>query len=119
MTKEKEMAAFKKGFLVLAVVLLALAGASGTAYAQHPIGLITCFANSTPTIVRAEGIAEILGDTVLECTVSNPGGLPASVLTNFGLTLNTNVTNNRDFGAPLGNSGGLGAAAASSVTDAV
>ncbi len=95
------MAAFKKGFLVLAVVFLALAGASGTAYAQHPGGgLITCFANSTPTIVRAEGIAEILGDIVMLCTVSNPGGLPAQVLTNFSLTLNTNVTNNRDFGPP-------------------
>src|SRR5262245_42407238 len=104
------MAAFKKGFLVLAVVLLALAGASGTANAQHFTGgLITCTASAAPTLVRAEGIAEILGDIVLNCIQSNiGGGISAQVIiTNFNVTLNTNVTNARDFGPPDGNSGPL------------
>jgi hypothetical protein len=93
-TKEKEMAALKKSFLVLAVVLMALAGASGTAYGQHPFGgLVTCVANAAPSLVRAEGIAEIQGDIVLVCTTSSTTGLPASILTNFNVTLNVNVTN--------------------------
>jgi len=63
------MAAFKKSFLVLAIALLALAGASGTAYAQHPpaLGLVTCTSFAAPSLVRAEGIAEIedLGERTL------------------------------------------------------
>ncbi len=105
------MAAFKKSFLVLAVALLALAGASGTAYAQHPFGgLISCVANAAPTIVRAEGIAEITGDILMSCTVQGALlNLPAFVLTNFNVTLNVNVTNNNNFPAP----------SSSAITDAV
>lgn len=98
------MAAFKKSFLVLAVALLALAGASGTAFAQHPsIGLITCTSLAAPTLVRAEGIAEIQGDIVLQCTntgvtfsdgeIVDNSGLPPDVTTNFNVTLNAPVTN--------------------------
>ncbi|MBI3694230.1 MAG: hypothetical protein HY238_05245, partial [Acidobacteria bacterium] len=105
------MAAFKKSFLVLAVALLALAGASGTAYAQHPFGgLVSCVATAAPTQVRAEGIAEIMGDILMACTVQGTlQNLPAFILTNFNVTLNVNVTNNNNFPAP----------SSSSVTDAV
>ena len=94
------MAAFRKSFLVLAAIVVALAGAGGTAFAQHPGGgLVTCVAGSTPTVVRSEGLAEILGDIVLSCTTNIAGGLPPTIQTNFNVTLNTNVTNNINFGA--------------------
>lgn len=88
------MAAFKKSFLVLAAVVLALAGASGTAYAQaHPTGgLITCFSTSAPPLVRAEGLTELEGDIVLSCTAASTLNFGSNVVTNFNVTLNTNVT---------------------------
>ncbi len=94
------MAAFKKGFLVLAVVLLALAGASGTAYAQfHPSAVITCTAFAVPATARAEGIAELLGDVIAQCNVPPSAGQPTqpTFIANIAVTLNVNVTNNRDF----------------------
>ncbi len=107
------MAALKSRFLVLALVLVALAGASGTAYAQtfHPgvNASLSCVAAAVPAQSRAEGIAELLGDIVVQCSLSNAstGGFPPSINANVAVTLNVNVTNNIDFG--------LG----SSVTDAV
>ena len=60
---------------------------SGTA--QVPS--MTCVTNALPPVLRAEGKAELVADIVLTCT----GGSPtASVLANFSLFLNTNVTSN-------------------------
>ncbi|HYM09818.1 MAG TPA: hypothetical protein VEU62_03755, partial [Bryobacterales bacterium] len=102
------MAALRKSLLGLAVVLLALAGTSGTALAQHPFGgLITCVANAAPSLVRAEGLAELEGDIVLVCEITGSIGAP-NIPTNFNVSLNVNMTNNRGFN---GN--------ASNVTDAV
>jgi hypothetical protein len=92
------MAALRKSLLGLAVVLLALAGTSGTAFAQHPFaGLVTCVANAAPSLVRAEGLAELEGDIVLVCTTTASIGLPATLPTNFNVSLNVNMTNNRGF----------------------
>jgi hypothetical protein len=98
------MAAFRTKFLVLALVLAALVGASGTAYGQgfHPgvNASLSCVAAAVPAQSRAEGIAELLGDIVVSCSLLNPTtGFPPSVNANIAVTLNVNVTNNRDFGA--------------------
>ena len=69
-------------------------------------GQINCTASSAPPLIRAEGIAERLGDIVLRCTLTNIGlteaGSPAQqssyVSVNVAVSLNTNITNNRDFG---------------------
>ena len=101
------MAALRKGFLVLAVVLIALAGASGTAYAQfHPGAVITCTAFAVPATSRAEGIAELLGDVIAQCTLllgqgQDPANLQQTFIANVAVTLNVNVTNNRSFGSPF------------------
>jgi hypothetical protein len=68
--KENEMLAFRKWFLALALVILTVAVAS----AQN-VPAFQCVANAgVPPLVRAEGIAELVGDLVLNCT----GGYPAS-----------------------------------------
>jgi hypothetical protein len=81
-TKEKEMADFRKWFLVLAVLALAFSANAQTPYA------CTAVAGVTP-IVRAEGLAELVGDLQLNCT----GQVPAAGITaNIQIFLNTNVT---------------------------
>ena len=59
-----------------------------------PPSAFTCAAQAgTPVIVRAEGITELVGDLLLQCTGGNPTprGQPIPV-SNVQLTLNTNVT---------------------------
>src|ERR1700722_15175489 len=76
--KEKEMVDFRKMIPVLAVAAFML-GSAITASAQT--APFQCFANggvSTPA--RAEGLTELVGDLVLNCT----GGTP----TPFGAVIN-------------------------------
>jgi hypothetical protein len=93
--KEKEMADFRKWFLAFAVVALLL-GMGSTANAQ--IGLqqpaFNCTANAgNPTIVRAEGLTELVGDMLLNCNGGTPTLLGASIpLSNVTVFLNTNIT---------------------------
>ena len=83
--------------------------------AQGAAGQITCSATSVPPIVRAEGLAERLGDIVLQCTLQviglteagSSGQSSGYVSVNIAVNLNTTVTNNRNFGQ------------GSSVTDAI
>ena len=83
--------------------------------AQGAVGQINCTASSVPPVIRAEGLAERLGDIVLRCTRTVIGLTDAESLdqqssyvrVNVAVSLNTNVTNNRDFGP------------GSSVTDAI
>ena len=93
------MLAFRKWFLVLALVTLTAALAS----AQTPVapGAFQCTANAgVPPLVRAEGIAELVGDLVLNCTGGYPAGFvditgsgPASIpQINVQIFLNTNIT---------------------------
>lgn len=96
------MAALRKILVALAVAALALAGASGTANAQfHPIVGMSCTAFAVPAQSRAEGIAELLGDVIADCTTpdNEAPSLPPSILVNVTVTLNVNVTNNIDFGS--------------------
>jgi hypothetical protein len=66
------------------------------------VGTISCFATATPVTVRAEGIAELVGDIVLTCTnlVPAAGGVFRNYLTtNISVSLAAvNVTNNINFG---------------------
>jgi len=86
------MLAFRKYFLALAVVMLTVAVAS----AQGPA--FQCVANAgVPPIVRAEGIAELVGDLVLNCN----GGIPTAAggalpQVNVQIFLNTNITSKID-----------------------
>jgi len=89
------MADFRKWFLAFAVVALLL-GMGSTANAQ--IGLQTpafnCTANAgNPTIVRAEGLTELVGDMLLNCNGGTPTLLNANIpLSNVTIFLNTNIT---------------------------
>ena len=53
------------------------------AYAQNPL---FCQAGATPLTVRSEGLAEKVGDIILQCS----GGTPAAVVTG-GITISLNV----------------------------
>ncbi|MBC8167056.1 MAG: hypothetical protein H7Y20_14450, partial [Bryobacteraceae bacterium] len=53
------------------------------------IGSPTCQITAVPAIVRAEGVAEKLGDILINCT-GTPG---REIVGNLGLTINTTVTN--------------------------
>ncbi|MEO1084070.1 MAG: hypothetical protein AAFY88_07495, partial [Acidobacteriota bacterium] len=98
------MASFKRSLIVLATLVVALGGFAANAQAQIPsstLGLVTCQATAVPPVVRAEGIAELVGDIVLTCTntpgVADPG--TNTIVTNLSVSLNVNVTNNIDFQA--------------------
>jgi hypothetical protein len=85
--KEKEMADFRKCFLAFAVLALL----SSIAVAQPAL---QCVANAgVPPTVRAEGLTELVGDLILNCTggVPTPAGgvVPQANVTVF---LNLNVT---------------------------
>jgi hypothetical protein len=85
------MVDFRKWLLALAVVGLLLGVGSTAANAQ---GTFTCSATGgVPNIVRAEGITELLGDLVLNCT----GGTPTQATLpipqqNVQISINTNIT---------------------------
>jgi len=88
------MADFRKWFLAFAAVTLLL-GMSSTANAQLGVQpSFQCSANAAaPTIVRAEGLTELVGDLTLNCTGGTPTPFGAAIpLTNVTIFLNTNIT---------------------------
>jgi hypothetical protein len=88
--KEKEMVDFRKWFPALAVAAVVL-GSAGSAKAQTPFGCQTNF-GGTP-LVRAEGLAELVGDVVLNCTGGTPTAAGQIVpQVNIQIALNTNIT---------------------------
>jgi len=83
------MVDFRKTLLLLAIIAMvgSVASAQVTAPFQCSAGL------AVPTTVRAEGIAEIMGDFVMQCTGGTPTALGATVpQVNFRIWLNVNVT---------------------------
>jgi hypothetical protein len=90
--KEKEMVDFRKWIPALAVVALAF-GAASTANAQQ-VAAFSCVGNAgVPPIVRAEGLTELVGDLVLNCTGGTPTAAGSPVpQANVQIFLNTNVT---------------------------
>jgi len=88
------MVDFRKWLLALAVVGLMLGVGSSAAYAQVGGNSFTCAATAVPNIVRAEGITELMGDLILNCTGGTPtaAGLPIP-LQNVVITIGgTNIT---------------------------
>jgi len=85
------MADFRRRIPVLALLFLILG--SAVAFAQ-PTAALQCIANAgVPPLLRAEGITDLTGDIVLNCTGGNP--TPAGVnvpQANIQVFLNTNVT---------------------------
>jgi hypothetical protein len=88
--KEKEMADFRKWLLAFAAVAVLLVFGSSSANAAS----FTCQTNAgNPTVIRGEGVAELVGDLTLNCTGGTPTQAgkfipPSNVL----VTLNTNIT---------------------------
>ena len=85
------MADFRRSISVLALVALIL-GSAVTASAQT--AAFQCVANAAvPTLVRSEGLTELVGDLVLNCTGGNPtpAGAPVPAV-NIQIFLNTAVT---------------------------
>lgn len=84
------MADFRKWFPVLAIAALLL----GTAVSASAQPAFTCTSNAgVPPIVRAEGLTELVGDLILNCT----GGVPTAIggavpQVNVQIFLNTNLT---------------------------
>ncbi len=88
------MADYRKWFLALAVVAILLSLVSAPANAATPNPAFVCNANAgVPPLVRSEGITELVGDLILNCTGGNPtvAGGPVP-LSNIQIFLNTNVT---------------------------
>jgi len=88
------MVDFRKWLLALAVVGLLLGVGSSAANAQVNQPSFTCSATAVPNIVRSEGITELMGDLILNCTGGTPtaGGLPIP-LQNVVITIGgTNIT---------------------------
>ena len=85
------MADFRKWFYALAVVAL-LAGLSIPAAAQGTA--VNCInGGATTPIVRAEGLTELMGDLVLNCSGGNPTVANQAVPpVNITIILSVNIT---------------------------
>ena len=86
------MVDFRKWLLAFAAAALML-GLGTSAYAQGATAFVCQATAGNPNIVRAEGVTELVGDLVLNCT----GGAPTAVgvpipLSTVQISLNTNVT---------------------------
>jgi hypothetical protein len=82
--KEKEMVDFRRCFLAIAVLVLAI-GFVAPASAQ--VATFQCTANAAvPPTIRAEGLTELIGDIVLNCSGGVPtatGSIPTADVTIF------------------------------------
>jgi len=84
------MVSFRKWFPALAIVALLL----GSAVAASAQTSFTCqTVAGVPPLVRGEGLAELVGDVVLQCTggITTAAGAPVPGV-NFSVFLNTNIT---------------------------
>jgi hypothetical protein len=89
--KEKEMVDFRKWLFALAAVGLFLGIGSSAANAANSMTCST--ATAVNNIVRAEGLTELLGDVVLNCTGGTTTTAGAQVpLENIVISTNTNIT---------------------------
>lgn len=88
------MVDFRKWYPALTIAALAISSAATASAQTNSINPFTCNATAgNPPLVRSEGLTELVGDIVLNCT----GGVPTPVglalpLVNFRLIFNTNVT---------------------------
>ena len=85
------MADFRKWLLAFAAIAVLLAVGTPSANAQQSV---LCVANAgVPPIVRAEGITELVGDVLLNCTGGTPTPVTGTIpLSNIPVFLNTTIT---------------------------
>ena len=76
------------GFLTLLSFL-----SLSVSFAQSQPVSAHCVTTAAPPQVRAEGLAEPIGDVILQCSASNPGAVIAG---NFTMLLPVSVTNQID-----------------------
>src|SRR5271165_1375891 len=93
--KEKEMADFRKWLFAFAVVALIMGlqvPASAQGFGNAPA--FTCVANAgVPPIIRNEGVTELVGDLILNCTGGSPTAVGQAIpLSNIQIFVNQNVT---------------------------
>jgi hypothetical protein len=83
------MADFRKWLIAFAAIALVLSLSSSANAAAF-----TCVANAgNPTVVRAEGITELVGDILIQCTGGAATAAGAAIPpSNITLSLNTNIT---------------------------
>lgn len=93
------MVDFRKWFPALAVAAVALGAASSAHAQQGPT--FACVGNAgVPPIVRAEGLTELVGDLVLNCSGGTPTAAGQNVpQANVQIFLNTNVTSRLTSGS--------------------
>jgi hypothetical protein len=85
----------RKFFIAFAALALLVAfGSTASAQLINPNQGFTCVANAgAPVIDRAEGITELVGDLLLQCTGGSPTPAGQAIpQSNITVTLNTNVT---------------------------
>ncbi len=78
--------------VILPLILAALIASQAAAAS------LSCINSAVPTLIRTEGLAERLGDIVLNCSLGAPGGTVSGNLTVF---LPANVTNKLSSGGTL------------------
>jgi len=95
------MVDFRKWLLAFAATAL-LFGLGTSAYAQGSSAFVCQATAGNPNIVRAEGVTELVGDLVLNCTGGSPTAFGVPIpLSTVQISLNTNVTS-RLVGAGFG-----------------
>jgi hypothetical protein len=96
-TKEKEMADFRKWFLVLAVLAIVALPAS----AQVPFSCVTN--PGQPPLIRDGGLSELVGDVVLQCSGDAPiGNTTGIITTNIQIFMSPAQVTNRVKGGTVG-----------------
>jgi len=86
------MVDFRKWLLAFAATAL-LFGLGTSAYAQGTTAFVCQATAGNPHIVRAEGVTELVGDLVLNCTGGSPTAFGVPIpLSTVQISLNTNVT---------------------------
>ena len=74
-------------------ILLCLISFNFSGYAQSQSAPVHCATTAVPPQVHAEGLAEVIGDVILQCSSSNAG---AVITGNFSLSLPVSITNRID-----------------------
>ncbi len=86
------MVDFRKWLLAFAATAL-LFGLGTSAYAQGTTAFVCQATAGNPNIVRAEGVTELVGDLVLNCTGGSPTAFGVPIpLSTVQISLNTSVT---------------------------
>jgi len=85
------MADFRKWLMAFAIVALML-GLQVSGNAQTLGSAFTCVANAgVPPIVRSEGVTELVGDLLLNCTGGTPTPATSTIVTATGTTVINNL----------------------------